>query len=140
MSGIREYRKEKQKKASSSEGEMDDYKKKLRDHNLKKLLVLVIVAIVVIVALIILIIFVKRNNYSGYNIEGTIRRTDSGYATYLGDEELYIRCSRDGIAAYSYGGSQKWNKTYEINKIGVDKAGNYLAVADIGGNEVYFLM
>lgn len=138
MSGIREYRKEKQKKAGSSEGEMDDYKKKLRDHNLKKLLVLVIVAIVVIVALIILIIFVKRNNYSGYNIEGTIRRTDSGYATYLGDEELYIRCSRDGIAAYSYGGSQKWNKTYEINKIGVDKAGNYLAVADIGGNEVYF--
>ena len=132
MSGIREYKKEKQK------NETEDYKKKLRDHNFKRLLALVIIAIVVIIILIVVIIVVRKNNYSGYNIEGTIRRNDSGYATYLGDNELYIRCSRDGVAASTYDGTQKWNKTYEINNIGVDEAGNYLAVANIGGNEIYF--
>ena len=138
MSGIRDYKKEKLKKADSSNGEAEDYKKKLRDHNLKKLLVLVIVAIVVIVALIIITVQVKKRSYSGYNIVDTIRRTDSGYATYFGEEDIYIRCSRDGIAAFSYGGAQKWNKTYEINNLGVDSAGNYLAVADVGGNDIYF--
>ncbi len=138
MSSIREYKKEKQKRANSPEGELDDYKRKLRDHNLKRLLIFVIIAIVVVVAIIILIVYAKKNNYSGYNIEDSIRRTDSGYATYLGDEEIYVRCSRDGAAAFGYDGTQKWNKTYEINSLGVDKAGNYLAVADVGGNEIYF--
>ena len=138
MSGIRDYQKEKLKKADSSNGEAEDYKKKLRDHNLKKLLILVIVAIVVVVALIIIIIQAKKHNYSGYSVVDTIRRTDSGYATYFGEEDIYIRCSRDGIAAFSYSGAQKWNKTYEINTLGVDSAGNYLAVADIGGNDIYF--
>ena len=138
MSGIRDYRREKKKNADSSNGEADDYKKKLRDHNLKKLLILVIVAILVVVALIIIVIQVKKHSYSGYSVVDTIRRTDSGYATYFGEEDIYIRCSRDGIAAFSYGGAQKWNKTYEINSLGVDSAGNYLAVADVGGNDIYF--
>ena len=89
MSGIRDYKKEKLKKADSSNGEAEDYKKKLRDHNLKKLLVLVIIAIVVIVALIIITVQVKKHSYSGYSIVDTIRRTDSGYATYFGEEDIY---------------------------------------------------
>jgi hypothetical protein len=138
LSGIRDYRKEKLKKVNTSDNDTDDYKKRLRDHNLKKLLILVIIAILVVVGLIVLIVRIRKNNYSGYNIENTIRRTDSGYALYLGEEDIYIRCSKDGAAAYSYSGEAKWNKTYEVGNLGVDYAGNYLATADIGGNEIYF--
>ena len=128
MSDIKEYRKEHQE---------NDYDKKLRTHKLK--LYGIIGGIVVLVAVLatVLLIIKQKNSYSSYVTEYSVRRTDSGYAVYLCDESGYIRCSRDGAAAFSFKGTQKWNKTYEVNNISIAGQGNYFAVADTGNTGIY---
>ena len=48
-----------------------------------------------------------------------------------------MRYSRDGISLYSYDGTRRWDRTYEINNPLTDVCGNYLAIADAGGSEIY---
>lgn len=142
MAGIREYRRDKQKKESTGkknqeEKGREDYDKKLRAHKLKNYGIMAVMAVFVVVLIVVIAVINYVNSYSDYTVENSARRTDSGYAVYLSDESGYIKCSRDGAAAFSFGGTQKWNKTYEINSLEVDECGKYFAVAGIGGSDIY---
>lgn len=137
MAGIREYRKEKLKKAHSDKDKNIDYDKKLRIHRIRVKGILAILIMIAVVTIVVAAIVNNARNYSDYVIEESVRRTDSGYAVYFGDAEGYVKCSRDGVFAYGFDNEPRWNKTYGVNKISVDRCGSYFAVADIGSNYVY---
>lgn len=141
MSGIREYRKEKLKSESvqdkADNGNKNDYNRKLQAHKLKTYAVIAGVAVLLIGIIAALIVINRQNSYSKYVIENTIRRTDSGYAEYLSYEDGFVRCSRDGVAYYTFGGTQKWNKPHEINNMSIVQRDDYFAVANIGANEIH---
>lgn len=137
MAGIREYRKEKLKKEHSGKEKDIDYDKKLLIHRIRVKGILAILIVIVVVTIVVAAIVNNARNYSGYVIQKSMRRTDSGYAVYFDDAEGYIKCSRDGVFAYGFDNNPRWNKTYEVSKISVDKCGAYFAVADIGSNYVY---
>lgn len=137
MAGIREYRKEKLKKEHSDKEKNVDYDKKLRIHRIRVKGLLVILIAIAVVTIVVAAIVNNARNYSSYVVEKTVRRTDSGYAVYFDDADGYIKCSRDGVFAYGFDNTPRWNKTYEVNKISVDRCDSYFAVADIGSNYVY---
>ena len=141
MSGIREYKKEKLKREtkskSDSNDEADDFGKRLRDHNLRRTIVIVALIIAAVVIIAILVIRIVANSYNGYTVEDYIRRTDSGYAVYMKNADGYVKFSKDGASAFTFEGKAKWNKTYEVSDMAVDQCGNYYAVANVGGNEIY---
>ncbi len=140
MSGIREYRREKQKNEASqdkSEKTQNDYDRKLQAHRARTYGIILGTAILLIGVIVAVIVVRTQNSYSKYVIENTIRRTDSGYAEYFCYEDGYVRCSRDGVAYYSFNGTQKWNKPHEINNMSIVQCDGYFAVANIGSNEIH---
>lgn len=136
MAKIREYRKEKLIK-EHSDGNKIDYDKKLRLHRIRVKGFLTILIAIAVITIIVTAIINSTRTYSDYVIEKTERRTDSGYATYFNDSDGYVKCSRDGVSAYGFNNELRWNKTYDISRIAVDRCGSYFAVADIGSNYVY---
>lgn len=140
MSGIRGYRKEKLKnevpQENASDGSKNDYKRKLKAHKLKNYAIVMGVALLLIGITVVLVVINRQNSYSKYVAENAIRRTDSGYADYIGYEDGFVRCSRDGVAYYAFNGTQKWNKPHEINNMSIVQRGKYFAVANVGSNEI----
>ncbi len=141
MAEIRQYRREKQKSeerhASHRPENDEDYDKRLREHK-RKLTIAGIIGAIIVIAVIIVICFIRnRTSFTGYSIENSSSREDSGYAQFVKSDSGYIRFSRDGAAKYSYSGSQIWNKTYEINNLALDTNGSYTAAADLQGNDIF---
>lgn len=134
MADIRQYRREKENIEKEHE---DDYEKKLRDHRIKLTRTVIIITAVVILSILIFSLVRHKSSYSGYKVESKIRREESGYAEYISFGNKIVRCSKDGIAAFSYQGEQMWNSTYEVNNLAIDYSGSYLAVADLNGNKIY---
>lgn len=101
---------------------------------------LVIVGIVVII---IILIFGMVNLYGGslqystYDVVKSATREDVQGASYLPYGNGYIRYSNDGIAYFDKSGTSIWNQTYEINKAKVKICGDYIAVGDISGHNIY---
>lgn len=134
MADIRQYRKEKENIEKEHE---DDYEKKLREHRIKLTRTILIIMAVAILAVLIISLVRHKSNYTGYKVESRMRREESGFAEYISFGNRIVRCSKDGIAAFSYQGEQLWNSTYEVNNMAVDYSGSYLAVADLNGNKIY---
>lgn len=133
MADIRQYRKEKE----NMENGGSDYETRLRNHRIRITRTIIIATAVVIFAILILSLIRHKSNYSSYKVEGKMRREESGIAEYISFGDKVVRCSKDGIVAYSYQGDQIWNSTYEINNLSVDYSGSYLAVADLNGNKIH---
>ncbi len=136
MANLEEYRKEKLKKEQSDNKKID-YDKKLRLHRIRVKAVLGILITIAVITIVVTTIINITRSYSDYGVVKTERRTDSGYAVYFDDSDGYVKCSRDGVSAYGFNNEMRWNKTYDISRISVDRCGSYFAVADTGNNYVY---
>ena len=93
-------------------------------------------------ALLIIAVFVVcftrvKSTYNSYTVKSSVARNDNSAVHYVALEDGYISFGHDGAAKYSYKGAKEWEQTYEINNPVIDRCGNYIAVADIGGNLVY---
>lgn len=138
MADIRQYRRDKQKITKDESRHNDaEYDNRIRQHRIRMILIVAAAAVFVIVLVVVLMAVNYNSEYKSYAVRNTVIRNDSGYVEYMKFGSGYVRCSRDGIAMYSYGGEQQWNKTYEINSLLTDICGSYIAVAGIGGNEIY---
>lgn len=134
MADIRQYRKEKENMEKEHD---EDYETRLRAHRIKLTRMVIIITAVVILAILIFSLVKNKSNYTGYKVESQLRREESGHTEYISFGGKIVRCSKDGIAAFSYQGEPLWNSTYEVNNIAVDYSGSYLAVADLKGNKIY---
>lgn len=139
MTDIRQYRKEKSRARGGGPQEPSDseYDDRLKKHRIRVRVIAAASAAAVIVAVVVLCLVNYNSGYKSYAVKSSSARNDSGYAKYLKFGGGYVRCSRDGIAMYSYDGVQQWNKTYEMNDPVTDVCGSYMAVANTGGNEIY---
>ena len=139
MADIRQYRKEKKNSMESEAGERADgeYKGRLRKHKMRVRIIAAVSVTLVIVLAAVLCFVNYGSGYKSYTVRNSVSRMDNGYARYINFDSGYVRCSRDGTAMYSYDGVQQWNKTYEMKSPLTDVCGQYMAVADTEGNEIY---
>lgn len=95
--------------------------------------------IVVIIILIISLVnmYSTGQQYSNYEVVKSSTREDTQGASYLPYGNGYIRYSNDGIAYFDKNGTPIWNQTYEINRAQVKVCGDYVAVGDVSGHNIY---
>lgn len=114
-----------------------EYEARIRQHRIRTKAVILGSVAVIILAVVIICIVRYNSAYGSYDVKYSVRRNDTGYSRYFPFEDGYVRCSRDGIAMYSYEGNIQWEKAFEINNPAIDYNKNYIAVGNIEGNEIY---
>lgn len=135
MSDIKHYNTQQNTEHYDDESQKE-YSRRIRRHKRKNRLI-IIGAMVIAILVIFILCFVRyKATYSSYTVKSSKKIEDAGYAQYIKMGEGYARYTRDGVSWYSYAGSEKWKKSYEINNPIADACGDYLAIANREGNEV----
>lgn len=114
-----------------------DYADRLKQHKRRTRFFSIAIALVLIITVFVVCFVRVRSTYGSYSVKNSVIRKDNGFANFVALEDGYIKFGHDGAVKYNFKGTKQWEKTYEINNPVLDKCGNYIAVADIGGTAVY---
>lgn len=80
--------------------------------------------------------FAPARHYTGYEIETKLEKKNEQGSFYLETDGKLISYNKEGILAYGREGEVLWNAGLSFKNPKLAIAGNYVAVADIGGKEV----
>ncbi len=76
-------------------------------------------------------------HYRGYQITSRIERGDTADTHYLQYGSRILRYNRDGISVLDGEGTIFWTAAYNMQNPTVSMAGNYVAVAEVGGRQLF---
>lgn len=79
-------------------------------------------------------VYVK--DYDSYRVLRSVKRVDGNQVTYLKYGENLLKYSKDGASAIKTDGGILWNGSYNMDNPQADIAGDYVAIADVGGKTV----
>lgn len=79
---------------------------------------------------------VYRKDYDSYQVLHSVKRADGNQVTYLKYGDGLLKYSKDGASAIKTDGSILWNGSYNMDNPKADIAGDYVAIADVGGKTV----
>lgn len=106
-------------------------------HRIKKILRVV----AMIAALVFIIWFIHRlyqnTTFSDYEILSKSMRQDSETSEYIAYNGHILKLSRDGAEAFEGNGKAIWNITYEMQSPRAATCGDFVAIADKQGTEIY---
>ncbi len=106
-------------------------------HRIKKILRVV----AMIAALVFIIWFIHRlyqnTTFSDYEILSKSMRQDSETSEYIAYNGHILKLSRDGAEAFEGNGKAIWNITYEMQAPRAATCGDFVAIADKQGTEIY---
>ena len=117
--------------------ENNSYNKKIKMHRQRVKAVVLIVLIVAAVAGVVFYVIRSHVVLTTYVVEASVDRNDGQYAEYKRFGDSFLKYGYDGISMYDSDGIQLWNQSYEMSNPAIDICGDYVAVADIGGTNVY---
>ena len=124
---------------STVETDMDELDEKIRIHR-KKIWIRTISVLFLAAVLIVLYMLISAiRSYESYEIQNTIDRDGNDAAHFAGFNGNYLEYSNDGIAYIASDGSSIWNQSFEMAVPQLEICGDYLAVYDKGGTDIYIL-
>ncbi len=97
----------------------------------------VIAAVLVMLAGWYIVESVRTKKYTGYSVVKEFERQDSNTVRYRYYDGDLLKYSHDGASALGGEGNALWNGSYDIKEPLVDVCGRYVAIADMGGKEIY---
>lgn len=97
-------------------------------------LVLILAAIVVGLEL-----WMALRVYSTYEVRDIVDRQDSGATRYEAFAAGRVEYTNDGIVCRSAADELVWNQSFEMSDPAIDICGDYLAVYDRGGTQIYIM-
>lgn len=121
------------------ETNLEEIDEKIREHRMG------IVRRVAIVVLCILVVFVgsrlwmEMRSYSSYDIQSSVGRSGSDAAKFEFFLGNVVEYSNDGISCMDGQNGKVWNQSYEMTSPKVEICGEYLAVYDQSGTEIYIM-
>lgn len=140
MAEIRQYNREKKnipgRGSAKTPEEQEDFQRRIQKHRKRRNIILITAGVIIVIGIFLFCLVKFTSNYRSYSVVDFSEREDSGYAQYLPYGDGYVKCTKDGVAAYTYSGTPLWNRSFEIDNISTTLKGEYLAVADINGNEI----
>ncbi|MBD5088366.1 MAG: hypothetical protein HDT30_06075 [Clostridiales bacterium] len=111
-----------------------EYKNKTK--RMKK--ILVIGSIIMCICLVVIHIFYQMNRtYKGYTVIKSTERADSNSVTYVPYGKNFLKYSKDGATGFRANGEILWSGSYEMKNPLAVTCGDFVAIADIGGKDVY---
>lgn len=98
-----------------------------------KVVVVVIAAIVIAVGC----IFFVNTNYNDYEVVEETGVKNASIVDYVPYQNSLLKFSRDGAVYVDEKGESVWNETFAMKMPAADVSGEYAAIADLNGNDVY---
>lgn len=134
---LRSFRKEPENPLDQFE-EDDDEKKVSADskRRKKKLIIKMLLVFAVIVAIGVLLYAYSRP-FDNFAVTNTTDITDYSQLEYMEYMDNLVKYSKDGITYINTKGQNVWTESYAMKMPKASVSGEYIAVADLNGNQVY---
>lgn len=113
--------------------------KKIRVHRRKVAAVVLVVLILIGIAAVVTYIYYQNKVYSDYEVISSVERNDTSASEYTEFQGKLLRYTNDGAVYTDASGALIWNQTYEMDHPMVETRGNYVAIYELGGTQVYIL-
>lgn len=97
----------------------------------------IIGVLVVIVVVVVLFTFVFSANYNSYEVVEDTGVQNASIADYVPYQNSLLKYSKDGAVYIDEKGKAVWNETFAMKMPRADVSGEYVAIADLNGNDVY---
>lgn len=110
-----------------------------RERRAKKLRVTVGIVVAALAVMFCMISYYQYVNgiYTDYEVLREYEKGDSGNANYIAYKDKILKYSKDGASVIDRNGKSVWNGSYDMKNPSVSICGDYAAIADIGGKEIY---
>lgn len=76
-------------------------------------------------------------NYNGYDVVEETSVTNTAMVDYVPYQKSLLKYSRDGATYVNEKGEAVWTETFAMKMPAADVCGDYVAIADLNGNDVY---
>ena len=106
-------------------------------HRIKKVLRVAALAAALILIIWIIHHMYENTTFSDYEILSKTMRQDSDTSEYIAYNGHVLKLSRDGAEAFEGNGKAIWNVTYEMQDPKAATCGDFVAIADKQGTEIY---
>lgn len=83
--------------------------------------------------------FALHHTSKSYRVIAAMEKKDNHDTVYQNFKGKILKYNRDGIALLDKQGKKVWNQSYQMKEPRMEIQGQYIAVADIGGTQVYLL-
>jgi hypothetical protein len=103
-------------------------------HLLGWVVVILLIAAIAVGAYLVLF---RQTSYNDYEVLSEAQSNDSTRMTYLSYNNSLIKYSQEGITYLDKNGQAVWVESYKMKQPVAAVSGEYVAVADLNGNDVY---
>ncbi|MCR5837600.1 MAG: DUF5711 family protein [Lachnospiraceae bacterium] len=108
----------------------------LEGHRRRKRIRIILICAIVLVSSLAVAIYKKNVSYDQFKIVKSLDTDDGNGNQYVPFCNFFVKYGLDGIS-YVNGKETVWSQAYEMSNPIVDVCGNYVAVAEKGGNSIY---
>ncbi len=119
---------------SSEEAKEENAKKKKQRSNTKK--IIIIASLIVVLLVVSLVYHILNREYKGYSVEVRMETNYENTANYTQYAGNLLKYTPDGVSYINANGDTVWSAGINMNMPLAVTSGDYVAVADIGGNSV----
>lgn len=117
--------------------EEDEEKKSTKSFDFALFGKLVAVIVVVVLAWLLIPMLIPGANYDGYEVVEKTGVTNASIVDYVAYQKSLLKYSRDGATYVDEKGEAVWTETFAMKMPAADVCGDYVAIADLNGNDVY---
>ncbi len=104
-----------------------------------RLKILIVLLVVVIAAVVIVSVkrYIDTREYKSYEVVSSVETNGDNIADYVKFSDNVLKVTKDGVAYIDATGNTVWDCSYSMKMPEVVVNGDYAAVADMNGRDVY---
>lgn len=121
------------------EVDREDLEKKLKTHRWKVTVLVLFVLVLLAAAAVITYVYYENKIYNNYDVISSVDRSDTSAADFAMFQGKLLKCTNDGALYTDLAGNLIWNQTYEMDHPVLEMRGNYIAIYELNGTQVYIL-
>ncbi len=130
-------KKEKRAKAEPVNEESEETGNAFWKHLLQKVQIKAVVAVLAVIIIAAGCIFFANTNYNSYEVVEETSVKNASVVDYVPYQNSLLKFSKDGATYVDEKGEAVWNETFAMKMPAADVSGEYVAIADLNGNDVY---
>ena len=108
--------------------------KKLAQDKIRKTVIPILIGVIVIV---VLLGIATNLNYNSYEVVEETGVKNASMVDYIPYQKTLLKYSKDGAIYVDENDNAIWNETFAMKMPAADVSGEYAAIADLNGNDVY---
>lgn len=98
---------------------------------------MLLLGVLIVAAIVVIFFFVTSSNYNSYEVVEETSVKNAAMVDYVPYQKSLLQYSKDGATYVNEKDKAVWNETYAMKMPVADVSGEYVAIADLNGNDVY---